>query len=230
LKRTEELKNQKAMELTAEHAKSEKEEKRRQKELHTSAEKKSRKRKDVTMEERPKTKTIKEAADPNLGAMRNAGNPTPRKKKKKDVTTMKGQGNRKLPTPCDSYGCKHVGVLELKELPKTYLKTYVKEGGWLFQLPCYDCKKKSDKEVGGNDESDRILDLANLLTGRKRNVDDMARYCNFGVTSHGMEEDNEWKKSFACDMVLCIPCYKERLVESGHGASGREQRSRRGRK
>jgi hypothetical protein len=97
-------------------------------------------------------------------------------------------------------------------------------------MPCYDCKKKTEEEVTGTEGIVRVLDLANLLTGKKRNVDDMARYCNFGVASHGMEEDNGWKQSFACDMVLCILCYKERLVESGHGAGGKEQRSRCSRK
>jgi hypothetical protein len=56
------------------------------------------------------------------------------------------------------------------------------------------------------------------------------RYCNYGVASHNMQEDDEWKTCFACDMVLCIPCYKERLDGSGHRASGTEQRSRRSRK
>jgi hypothetical protein len=44
------------------------------------------------------------------------------------------QGNRRLPNPCDIYGCKHVGILELKELSKQCLKAYVKKGGCLFQM------------------------------------------------------------------------------------------------
>ena len=56
------------------------------------------------------------------------------------------------------YGCKHVGVLELKELSKQCLKAYVKEGGCLFQMPCYDCKEKD---------------------GKVTDADDMTRYCNY---------------------------------------------------
>jgi hypothetical protein len=75
-----------------------------------------------------------------------------------------------------------------------------------------------------------MLDLADLLTSKKGNVDEMAQYCNYGVASYGMKEKADRKERFACDMVLCIPCYNEHLDESDHRGSDGEQRSRRSRK
>ena len=37
----------------------------------------------------------------------------------------------------------------------------------------------------------RVLDLADLLTSKKGNVDEMAEYCNHGVASHGMKEEDD---------------------------------------
>jgi hypothetical protein len=233
LARKTELQNLKAVELTAEHAKKEREEKKKQKELQITAEKNSRKRSVARIHEQPKALSMKDEKGRDNGEEKtgtSATNPTQGVTKKKAKKTQQRQGNRRLPVPCDSYGCKHVGVLELKELPRSYLKSYVKEGGCLFQMPCYDCKKKMDKKIIGNEGTARVLDLADLLTSKKGNVDEMARYCNYGVASHGMKEDDDWKERFACDMVLCIPCYKERMDDSDHRGSGREQRSHRRRK
>jgi hypothetical protein len=76
-----------------------------------------------------------------------------------------------------------------------------------------------------------VLDLAKLLTCKIGNVNEMACYCKYGGASYVVKEVDEWKKGFACDMVLCcIPCYKERLDESGHEESNKGQRSHRSRK
>jgi hypothetical protein len=100
------------------------------------------------------------------------------------------QQDQSIPDPCGVFGCNYVVVLELKELPKAYLKVYVREGGWLFDMPCYDCKIKMDEEKG----SVRVLDLAKLLLCKKDGMHKMACHCNHGVASHGMREGDEWKK------------------------------------
>jgi hypothetical protein len=92
---------------------------------------------------------------------------------------QKKKGNRRKPNPCDGHGCDHGGVLELKELPRAYLKSYVKEGGCLFQMPCYDCRKKVDRKEVRKEGTVRVLDLVDLLTGKKEKNDEMARYCNY---------------------------------------------------
>jgi hypothetical protein len=38
----------------------------------------------------------------------------------------------------------------------------------------YDCKKKMDKKIIGNEGTARVLDLADLLTSKKGIVDEMA--------------------------------------------------------
>ena len=237
LKRTRDLKKRKATELTAEHANRERSERKRQKILQSTAEKNSRKIK----------QNDKSGGRPNLGLMEREENQateavetnecftvqkaaTATRQVPKNRLMPETQGNRRLPNPCDDYGCKHVGVLELKELSKQCLKAYVKEGGCLFQMPCYDCKKKKEK-VTEVDGTVRVLDLADLLsTKNKGNVDDIARYCNYGLASHRMVGDDVWKKAFAGDLVLCIPCYKKRLGESDRGASSNKLRTRRTRK
>jgi flagellar biosynthesis GTPase FlhF len=229
-KRTEELQKLKAMELTAEHTKKEKEELKKRKDLQTTAEKNSKKRKEARMDEQPKEKGEMGEAQRKKQEKKKAMGPKKGVAKKKAKEPPEKQGNRRKPNPCDGHGCDHVGVLELKGSPRAYLKLYVKEGGCLFQMPCYDCRKKVDRKEVGKEGTVRVLDLADLLTGKKGNNDEMTRYCNYGVASHNMQEDDEWKTCFACDMVLCIPCYKECLDGSGHGASRNEQRSRPSRK
>lgn len=136
---------------------------------------------------------------------------------------VKTQGLRRMPKPSDKLGCTHMGVLELKELPRGYLKTYLKTGGWLYGRGCFGCKEKH--ELGGGDERE-VLDLSTLLTCKKVSSSEVARYCNFGVTSHSMDTEDDWKIPFACDMVLCMPCYKECLVKQGDLPGG-NRRSRR---
>jgi hypothetical protein len=131
----------------------------------------------------------KKGTDPKEGAT-----------KKKARKPPENEGKRMNPNPCDGNGCDHVGVLELKELPRikelprTYLKSYVKEGGCFFHMPCcYDCKKKEGREDVEGEGTVMLLDLADLLTHKKGNNDEMAQYCNYRGASHNMQEDDEWK-------------------------------------
>jgi hypothetical protein len=43
------------------------------------------------------------------------------------------QGVRKVPEASDEHGCVYHGLMDLLALPKDYLKTYVKVGGWLYK-------------------------------------------------------------------------------------------------
>jgi hypothetical protein len=141
--------------------------------------------------------------------------------KKKKVIEKKGR--RAMPKPCDDHGCQHVGIHELKELPKEYLKVYVKRGNWLCNKPCKDCACKPEEE------KDRVMDVAEILKNKKVKNDDMARYCNCGRTAHSMEEDDEFKQGFTCDMVLCKGCYKKRVdkYEADNGSANRRSNRRR---
>jgi hypothetical protein len=133
------------------------------------------------------------------------------------------KGRREMPKPCDDHGCQHVGIHELKELPKEYLKVYVKRGNWLCNKPCKDCACKPEEE------KDRVMDVAEILKDKKVRSDDMARYCNYGRTAHSMEEDDEFKQRFTCDMVLCKGCYKKRVdkYEVDNGSANRRSNRRR---
>jgi hypothetical protein len=97
----------------------------------------------------------------------------PKKKK-----TIEKKGRRAMPKPCDDHGCQHVGIHELKELPKEYLKVYVKRGNWLCNKPCKDCACKPEEE------KDRVMDVAEILKNKKVKNDDMARYTATTVGLH----------------------------------------------
>jgi hypothetical protein len=130
------------------------------------------------------------------------------------------QGERTLRTPGDIYGCGHSGLLELLPLERKYLQAYVKEGGWLYATPCYDCAKKE----GGSDN--RVLNVSDLLKVKGRGG--LGFYCNCGPVSHNMdhEEEPERKKQWACNMVLCMDCYNRRKEGTGDG----NKRARRAKK
>lgn len=132
------------------------------------------------------------------------------------------KGWRKMPVPCDDQGCQHMGITELKELPKAYLKSYVKEGKWLANKPCKDCAARPEIE------GDRVMDVADILTRNGEPNGDMARYCNYGPNAHSMEDDDEFKVRFTCDMILCKACYRKRnnRYEEMEAATGRRRSSR----
>jgi hypothetical protein len=142
---------------------------------------------------------------------------TQRKKQK----LAEPQGVRKIPEPGDKHGCKHHGLLELIALPKTYLKAYMADGGWLHNKPCKDCaENKSNQE-------ERVLDVSTLMKLKGKN--DVGYYCNSGPTGHKMDTDDEKKKHFTCDTILCMACYDRRkaTMESDGGATRTRRKKRR---
>jgi hypothetical protein len=128
------------------------------------------------------------------------------------------QGQRKVPVPSDTHGCDHYGLLALLPLERTYLRSFVKEGGWLYKKPCYDCAKN---EAGGDE---RVLDVSDLL----KRKGDLGVYCNCGARGHGMSQDDEpvQKQQWACNMVLCMECVNRRHAGMG-GTGDRSKRTRR---
>jgi hypothetical protein len=125
------------------------------------------------------------------------------------------QGQRKVPKPSDQHGCTHSGLMELIALPKAYLETYVKVGGWLYKMPCKDCPCR---ERNGSQDC-QVTDVSTLLVGKGR---DVGFYCNCGPTGHKMGEDHAYKALWTCDMVLCTECYGKRVEKMSSG--GRRSR------
>ena len=92
----------------------------------------------------------------------------------------------------------------------------MKEGGWLWRVPCKDCTSKSD---GKGEEGGYIEGLSQLLP--KKGKKDVGYYCNCGPTGHGMKEEDPSKELYTCDLVLCMGCYDRRK-----GRMGRTSRRR----
>jgi hypothetical protein len=139
----------------------------------------------------------------------------------KTTSEQVAQGGRKVPEARDKHGCVHHGLMDLLALPKGYLKTYMKVGGWLYKKPCKDCEKK---ERGSPKQ---VLDVSSLL--ELKGTTEVGYYCNCGPAAHlmNMEEQPTYKKQWTCDMVLYMPCYDGRKSTMGvGGASKRIRRTR----
>ena len=139
-------------------------------------------------------------------------------KKLKKTNKPKPKGGRKMPVPCDKEGCKHSGLTELREMSTPFLKAYVKKGGWLENMPCKDCAGKPEGQ-----QTDRVMNVADLVNDTDEPKDDLARYCNCGPVAHSMKEGDGFKMGFTCDMILCKGCYRKR-VEVDDGIRGETSR------
>ncbi len=132
--------------------------------------------------------------------------------------TTKGrqQVGGSIPEATHKHGCKHRGVLDLKVLPSDYLRSCMKEGGWLWNVQCKDCAKRDDNEENDGTE----MDLSRLMP--KKGKKDVGYYCNCGPTGHEMGEEHAYKALWTCDMVLCTECYGKRVEKMSSG--GRRSR------
>ena len=130
------------------------------------------------------------------------------------------QGERKVPSASDGHGCVHSGVLELRTIDRVYLQAYVKENGWLYQMPCKDCAKK--KEGPGGDKG--VMEVSSLLDLRGKQQ--LGVFCNCGPVGHKMveEDDPVRKKQWTCDMFLCMECFNKRINGMGDAGGGRRTR------
>jgi hypothetical protein len=72
-------------------------------------------------------------------------------------------------------------------LPKNYLQTFVKEGGWLYKRPYTDCAAKETQDGDKN----LVLDVASLLS--IKGTQEVGYYCNCGPVSFGMEDGDQYK-------------------------------------
>ena len=150
------------------------------------------------------------------GTAKDPKQPSKKKKKEKIVKEKPArieathQGERRVPKPTDDHGCNHSGLLELLPLERKYLQTYVKGGGWLDKVPCFDCNKNE-----GEKNHDRVLNMAELLQLKGKQV--LGVYCNCGPVGHKMvaEEEAMRKTQWSCDMVLCFNCFDKRKKERG---------------
>ena len=144
-------------------------------------------------------------------------NPKAPKEKRKKKAPLP-QGRRKVPTPGDESGCKHRGLRELDVCDKAWIAAYVKVGAWLHKKPCIDCAAIGERVETA---TERVMDASMLLLLKQPNV---AYICNCGPIGHKMEEGEEGKDEYQCDMMLCLPCYSERESKMDAGSGGKRKR------
>jgi hypothetical protein len=146
----------------------------------------------------------------------------PRRAKKPKVAPV-AQGRWKIPTAGDGSGCRHHGLRELTMCDKAWMAAYVKEGAWLHKKPCVDCAARGEST---EETSEKVLDVSVLLRLKQQCV---AYICNCGPTGHKMEEGEEGKDEYQCDMMLCLPCFSERESKMEAGDGGKRKRRQRNR-
>jgi hypothetical protein len=146
----------------------------------------------------------KEAQDGSKKTPSKKTNKGPQKRAKKRKQAAAPQGRRKVPTPGDTGGCKHRGLKELDVCDKAWLAACVKVGAWLHKKPCVDCAARRES---GDETREIVLDASVLLL-LKQPI--LAYICNCGPIGHKMEEGEEGREEYECDMMLCLPCYRDR--------------------
>jgi len=109
------------------------------------------------------------------------------------------RGGGKASSATHGGGCRHYGILDLCSMERNYFLYYSKEGGWLNKKSCVSCgicvtKMKLDK-------------------GTKS----LLRYCEMGLKSakinrDGEKEDKEFFDDHNCSMVLCVPCWNNKVA------------------
>ena len=169
-------------------------------------------KKKSSTKQKPKGKVTSSKKKPKSSKKKTEVNEDPKEQK----------GTRQVPKPRDEHGCMHCGIFDLKTLSRDDLKYYTKEGAWLEKKPCLDCDKK---ELG---TEEKVMDVGVLLNWKGLDTDEMARYCNYGAGAHGSDDPSS--TSFACNMVLCNPCYTKRVEGAETQLGTNSRRSNRNRK
>ena len=178
--------------------------------------------------------TQKRRAKANEEVVEDPPTPPPKKQKTRRATPVvtnnveegnqraEPQGTRKLPAPKDTYGCGHNGIMNLQAWTNYDLKFYTKTGYWLYNKPCSDCLQKPPSEAN------RVMNVRSLMLGKETDLGAKVMVCTCGPTAHGMKADNPSKPLYACDLVLCMPCYNERkcAYEITLGASSQRRSTR----
>jgi hypothetical protein len=141
------------------------------------------------------------------------------KRIKKPKDSPVPQGRRKVPSAGDESGCKHHGLRDLDMCDKAWMAAYVKVGAWLHKKPCIDCASSQDEST--KDTREKVLDASVLLQLKQQTV---AYICNCGPVAHKMEEGEEGREEYECDMMLCLPCYSERESKMGTASGGKRKR------
>ena len=106
---------------------------------------------------------------------------------------------------------------------KAWMAAYVKVGGWLHKKPCVDCAAQCEST---KETREKVLDASVLLRLKQQGV---AYICNCGPIGHKMDEGEEGKEEYQCDMMLCIPCYSERESKMGAGSGRKRKRKQKNR-
>jgi hypothetical protein len=145
--------------------------------------------------------------DGKKGTAKLAEKKSSKKQKRVDIP----QGRRKVPTPGDESGCKHRGLMELVVCNKVWMAAYVKVGAWLHKMPCIDCAA-----------SCQDTSALSVLKQPKEGY-----ICNCGPIAHKMEEEQEGKQAYKCNMMLCMTCYSDRVSKMETGPRSRRRRNTR---
>lgn len=111
-------------------------------------------------------------------------------------------------------GCRHYGILDMKSLDRQNFLYYSKKGGWLEGKYCLNCNVLTN---------DMCMDKVSKS---------YLRYCEMGLksTKYVMRRSEDEIVAFEdhdCNMVLCIPCWNQKVLDYEHTSDNMNNTGRR---
>ena len=103
----------------------------------------------------------------------------------------------------DIFGCRHCGIMEIKQMSKADVTFYSKETRFLCGRVCMDCD----------------IDITNTSLSKE------VYYCDDGLKSFNAKKGNPEKEKLKCDFVTCQKCYQILMAnyDVKYGRQGRRR-------
>jgi hypothetical protein len=105
--------------------------------------------------------------------------------------------------PSCSYGCEHIGLVELAQMTPNYTRRYLDEDGYFGGKSCLDCHHS----------------IAELFATSKQKA--VFYYCQHDYNVFQLHDDSDDLAEKPCDCILCIACYFARDEKKNTAAGSR---------
>jgi hypothetical protein len=121
------------------------------------------------------------------------------KKRKQTAMELKAVTKSGVLRATDSFGCRHLGVMQLFGMSKTWYTHYLHQGEFLHGEKCQG-------STCGSMPAERILEEQ----GKSKSDGTVLYYCDEGCKAMH-SNDPDVLKELKCNFFLCHPCYLDRM-------------------
>jgi hypothetical protein len=115
--------------------------------------------------------------------------PTKPKRPSKNPQTTRLPVAPEQSKPSCSYGCEHIGLVELAQMTPNYTRRYLDDDGYFGGKSCLDCHHS----------------IAELFATSKQKA--VFYYCQHDYNVFQLHDDSDDLAEKPCDCILCIACY-----------------------